>query len=184
MSERVSDPFDTLIIGGGIAGLTAALFAMRSGYSTLVLVPGIPGGQPSPAERATETFSEDAHAHGETPRMSWARLIKRVFDIDLEHCPNGGALKIIAAIEDPPVIVKILTHLGLPTRAPPRFSACPLDFIPDNLTAENCLPTKRTMPFALTWTEWHDNATLRARPVRFRPSRPVQERVFHPSKKI
>jgi hypothetical protein len=31
--------------------------------------------------------------------------------------PNcGGALKIIAAIEDPPVIVKILSHLGLPSR--------------------------------------------------------------------
>ena len=88
MSERVSDPFDTLVIGGGIAGLTAALFATRSGCSTLVLVPGIPGGQPSPAERATETSSEDAHAQGETPRMSWARLLKRVFDIDLEHCPT------------------------------------------------------------------------------------------------
>ena len=53
--------------------------------------------------------------------MSWARLLKRVFDIDIEHCPNcGGALKIIAAIEYPPVIVKILSHLGLPTRAPDR----------------------------------------------------------------
>jgi len=29
-------------------------------------------------------------------------------------------LKIIAAIEDPAVIAKILTHLGLPARAPPR----------------------------------------------------------------
>jgi Zn-finger nucleic acid-binding protein len=53
--------------------------------------------------------------------MSWARLLERVFDIDIEHCPNcGGAWKIIAAIEDPPVIVKILNHLGLPTRAPAR----------------------------------------------------------------
>jgi hypothetical protein len=59
--------------------------------------------------------------------MSWARLLKRVFDIDVEHCPNrGGALKIIAAIEDPPVIVKILSHLGLPTaalRVPPRVES-------------------------------------------------------------
>ena len=53
-------------------------------------------------------------------------------DIDIEHCPNcGGSLKIIAcpeprrraAIEDPPVIIKILTHLGLPTRTPPRSPA-------------------------------------------------------------
>jgi hypothetical protein len=29
-------------------------------------------------------------------------------------------LKIIAAIEYPPVIVKILSHLSLPTRGPPR----------------------------------------------------------------
>jgi hypothetical protein len=53
--------------------------------------------------------------------MSWARLLKRVFDIDIEHCPHcGGILKIIAAIEDPAVIAKILAHLGLPTRAPPQ----------------------------------------------------------------
>ena len=31
----------------------------------------------------------------------------------LEHCPQcGGPLKIIAAIVDPTVIAKILTHLG------------------------------------------------------------------------
>jgi hypothetical protein len=59
--------------------------------------------------------------------LSWSRLLKRVFDIDIEHCPNcGGALKIIAAIEDPAVIAKILTHLGLPARAPPRSPARPL----------------------------------------------------------
>ena len=50
-------------------------------------------------------------------RISWARLLKRVFDIDMEHCSQcGGALKIIAANEDPTVIAKILTHLGLPAR--------------------------------------------------------------------
>jgi hypothetical protein len=72
--------------------------------------------------------------------MSWARLLKRVFDIDTEHCPNcGGALKIIAAIEDPPVIVKILSHLGLPTRALPRAPARRVDLVQTNLRS---LPTQ------------------------------------------
>jgi Putative transposase len=83
---------------------------------------------PAPPERATEPPTDHAQAQREPPRMSWAQLIKRVFDIDIEHCPNcGGALKIIAAIEDPPVIVKILSHLGLPTRAPPRSPARRVD---------------------------------------------------------
>ena len=57
-------------------------------------------------------------------RLCRARLLKRVFDIDPAHCPQcGGDFKIIAAIEDPAVIAKILTHLGLPARAPPRAPA-------------------------------------------------------------
>ena len=35
----------------------------------------------------------------------------------------GGPLTLIATIDDPAVIVKILAHLGVPTRAPPRASA-------------------------------------------------------------
>ena len=86
---------------------------------------------PSPPEQATAPACDHAPA-----RLSWARLLKRVFDIDIEHCPNcGGSLKIIAApstglrtdFEDPPVIVKILSHLGLPARAPPRAPARRVD---------------------------------------------------------
>ncbi|MDQ3440142.1 MAG: hypothetical protein M3478_07305 [Planctomycetota bacterium] len=48
------------------------------------------------SERAA---AEPACAHGRPARISWARLLKRVFEIDLERCPNcGGELKIIAAI--------------------------------------------------------------------------------------
>jgi hypothetical protein len=47
-------------------------------------------------------------------RIRWAQLLKRVFDIDIEHCPNcGDPLKIIAPLLDPTVIAQILTHLGL-----------------------------------------------------------------------
>ena len=77
---------------------------------------------PGPPEQPSEDAAR--HAQKAPARMSWARLLRRVFDLDLEHCPQcGGELKIIAAIEEPAVIVRILTHLGLPARAPAR----PLD---------------------------------------------------------
>jgi hypothetical protein len=54
-------------------------------------------------------------------RKDRAKLLKRVFNLDLEHCPDGGSeLKIIAAILERPAIAKILNHLGLVPRAPPR----------------------------------------------------------------
>ena len=56
--------------------------------------------------------------------MTWARLLKRVFDLDLERCEQcGGKLKIRAAIEEPAVIERILTHLGLAAQPPPRAPA-------------------------------------------------------------
>ena len=46
-------------------------------------------------------------------------MLKRVFDIDIEHCPHcGDEFKTIAPIEELTVIIRILTHLGLPARAP------------------------------------------------------------------
>jgi hypothetical protein len=68
-------------------------------------------------------------------RMSWARLLKRVFDIDMQRCPNCSAreLKIIGAILERSVIERILSYLGLDPQPPPkdgaseagpRFAAC------------------------------------------------------------
>ena len=46
--------------------------------------------------------------------LSWASLLKRVFDVDALKCPDCGAqMRILAAIEDPDVIDRILTHLGI-----------------------------------------------------------------------
>ena len=77
-----------------------------------------------PAQGVQAAECEASCAHHRPVRLSWARLLKRVFEIDMEHCPNcGGQLKIIAAILEQPVIEKILTHLGLQARAPPRAPA-------------------------------------------------------------
>jgi len=39
-----------------------------------------------------------------------------VFDIDVERCACGVQLKIIAAIEDPIVIVRMFTYMDLAAR--------------------------------------------------------------------
>jgi len=44
-------------------------------------------------------------------RMSWMQRLKRVFAIDIEHCRRcGGTLRVIASIEDPLLIERILSH--------------------------------------------------------------------------
>ena len=49
--------------------------------------------------------------------LSWAERLKRVFNIDILHCPEcGGRLRVIADITDPLVINKVLDHLA---RSPP-----------------------------------------------------------------
>jgi hypothetical protein len=64
--------------------------------------------------------------------MSWAQRLKRVFNINIETCSVcSGSMNVIACIEDPLMIKKILTHLrgkglhletaSLPeSRAPPQ----------------------------------------------------------------
>ena len=71
--------------------------------------------------RATAHTCE--HAHSALVRMNWARMLKRVFDLDIERCACGGKFKFVALIEQPDVIEKILTHLGLAAQPPPLFPA-------------------------------------------------------------
>ncbi len=49
--------------------------------------------------------------------LLWAELMSRVFGINVLTCPEcSGQCRVIACIDDPDVIRKILRHLGLPTQ--------------------------------------------------------------------
>jgi hypothetical protein len=77
----------------------------------------VPQQPPAQAQAASEAAApaecEVETVQARPNRISWARLLKRVFVIDMQHCPNcGGGLKIIAAILERPVIEKILSHLS------------------------------------------------------------------------
>jgi hypothetical protein len=54
-------------------------------------------------------------------RLAWAELLRRVFAEDVLRCRRcGGEMRLIAVIENPAVSTKILKHLGLWNRGPPR----------------------------------------------------------------
>jgi hypothetical protein len=104
------------------------VFAPNSKYRARVTPArrGRGGRHVTTADREERTLAERRAA------MTWAQRLKRVFGIDIETCPAcGGAMRIIACIEDPTVIDKILAHLDAkasepdaplrpPCRAPPQ----------------------------------------------------------------
>ena len=68
---------------------------------------------------------EESDASTPSPHWSWARLLKRVFAMDMERCPvcQQGTLRIIAAITEVSVIKQILRHLKLAVDPPLIASA-------------------------------------------------------------
>ena len=100
------------------------VFAPNSPYG-LRITPARRGRGGKPARPARENDRTPAEQRA---AMRWAQRLKRVSQVDAETCPNcGGTVKVIASIEDPPVIERILNHLAnkdLPglwpdSRAPP-----------------------------------------------------------------
>ena len=84
------------------------------------------------ASLASHRFAAPATARATRPlgrqNYSWAQLMRRVFAIDVLECPRcGGRLRILATIQSPDAIRKILDCLGLPSRAPPIRPAMPRD---------------------------------------------------------
>jgi hypothetical protein len=72
---------------------------------------------PTPRQQGMD--GEETHTG--TPYWSWARLLKRVFALEMGTCPfcQRGMLRLIAVITQGAVISKILRHLKLAADPPP-----------------------------------------------------------------
>ncbi len=113
-------------------------------------------GKGARAQAAAET---DERAPAERrASMRWAQRLKRVFGIDIEACPVcGGALRIIACIEDPAVIERILGHLDAKaataqaTRPPPLFVLGAL-VQADSTTSKAAYPAYTLSSCTTRWT--------------------------------
>jgi len=84
------------------------VFAPNSKYRTLVT----PAKQGRGKKVKTADDAQDQTPAEKRASMTWAQRLKRVFDIDVTTCCEcAGDVKIIASIEDPVVIQKMLAHL-------------------------------------------------------------------------
>ncbi|MCI0436641.1 MAG: transposase [Gemmatimonadetes bacterium] len=96
------------------SSLRAAITAARRG----------PGGKG--AEEGADKCATPRHV-----AMSWAQRLKRVFAIEIDTCARcHGRLRVIASIEDPEVITRILAHLDRASGTPepelaPRAARAP-----------------------------------------------------------
>lgn len=74
-----------------------------------------------PKPEQVPNSGEPDTAYRRKRRMTWAALIKAVFEVDPLKCPScGGTMKIVGFIEEENVIEKILRHCKLWKDAPPR----------------------------------------------------------------
>ena len=78
-------------------------------------------------------YSLGSDKKGSTLRgSSWARLLSRVFKVDVGRCQCGGELRVIAAICNPDEARRYLRYAGLasepPARAPPSYESVMLEF--------------------------------------------------------
>ncbi len=83
---------------------------------------------------------------------SWQELMKRIYEVDPLTCNScGGQMRLIAAIADPRVVERILSHLGLwppparrakatTPRAPPPQVEAPLGLLPPSPDEESQVP--------------------------------------------
>ncbi|MFC1690479.1 IS91 family transposase, partial [Pseudomonadota bacterium] len=84
------------------------IFAPNSKYRALVT----PSKRGKGNKVKTPQEAQDQTPAEKRASMTWAKRLKRVFNIDIETCCEcGGDVRIIASIEDPAVIQKILAHL-------------------------------------------------------------------------
>jgi hypothetical protein len=54
-----------------------------------------------------------------SPRVDWASLLRRSFEVDVLACPGcGGRLRVLGEVTDPAMVRLVLESLGMPTDAP------------------------------------------------------------------
>lgn len=102
-------------------GIFAPNAKLRSAVKTLLPAPPRQQQLPQPDQDVGPIASDkDATELPVRYRRPWAELLARIFGHQVLVCPHcQGRMNRIQLVEDPVVIRRVLTHLGLPTSLPP-----------------------------------------------------------------
>ena len=130
LAALVPAPYTNLVRYHGV-------FANRSrDRYRIPLPPSVEPPEPTPdaddsdSEDGAATAADDAARPAVRPRrLGWAQLLRRVLHVDALTCPEcATSMTVIAFLTDPPVLRRILDHLGLPSSPPTLAPArSPLD---------------------------------------------------------
>jgi hypothetical protein len=117
----------TLQIGGGAAMMKIVPDIVARSGDVIALAPNIL------SVRHWDRLLGGA-LYAATPRVDWANLLRRSFDVDVMACAEcGSPLRVLAVITEREPVRRILAHLGLPTDATPLARARdPTDGIDDD----------------------------------------------------
>jgi hypothetical protein len=126
LHDRPADGPAAITLGAATSGASPVPTAGASSPAPATPSASAAPAAPGSSNRAVDPRPSDADLVGpddpvRARRLRWADLMKRVFAADVLVCSRcGGELRLVAVIEAPTVIEKILRHLGLWSRGPPR----------------------------------------------------------------
>ena len=104
-----SNPAESAAPAAAVSALSSAA-AAPIGDSSITAAAAVPA-----APRVPPT----ATVYTRPRHFAWADLLRRIFLFDILACPDcGGRLRLLATIQEPAVVEKILLHLGLPVDVP------------------------------------------------------------------
>jgi len=112
LAVLIPKPRVNLLIYHGILGARA-----RRRPAAVAAVPPV---EPAPAPAGASSTPTALPTTPAPARRAWrwADLMRRVFALDVLACVCGARFRLVATIEDPPVVQRILRNLGLPTETP------------------------------------------------------------------
>lgn len=83
---------------------------------------------PEDLETVVKTDFSDDSPDTRAYKKAWARVLSKVYEIDPMICPKcGSEMKVIAVIQEPEEIKRILRHLAKQGRPPPGFDPASLN---------------------------------------------------------